>query len=89
MDLHDAYVLLNRSAGELSTRFQRVPGSQILLRYIKSSYQNDPVRSVVELCLFLFAVRYLLAPRYSTTQKGAVELTEDVSKSVSSLPKTK
>ncbi|KAG0135926.1 pyridoxal phosphate-dependent transferase [Tuber indicum] len=77
MDLHDAYVLLNWSAGELSTRFQRVPGSQILLRYIKSSYQNDPVRSVVELCLFLFAVRYLLAPRYSTTQKGAVELTED------------
>ncbi|KAL7275829.1 serine palmitoyltransferase component [Rhizina undulata] len=77
MDLHEAYLFLNRTAGELSTHFQKVPGSSILLRYIKSSYQNDPVRSVVELCLFLFAVRYLLAPRYSVQRAKAVELTEE------------
>lgn len=78
MDIHEAYQLLNSTAGQLSTRFQQVPGSAILLRYIKSSYQNDPVRSVVELGLFLFAVRYLLAPRYSTNKSKAADLTEEV-----------
>lgn len=80
MDLNNAIVLLNSTIEEVSTQFRRVPGSSILLRYIKNSYQNDPVRSVVELCLFLFAVRYLLAPRYSTKQK-TMDLTEEVRKS--------
>jgi serine palmitoyltransferase len=77
MDLHQALLLLNSTIDEASTQFRRVPGSSILLRYIKNSYQNDPVRSVVELCLFLFAVRYLLAPRYSTKEKS-MDLTEEV-----------
>jgi len=80
MDLQHALVLLNSTIDEVSTKFRRVPGSSILLRYIKNSYQNDPIRSVVELCLFLFAVRYLLAPRYSTKQKS-MDLTEEVSSS--------
>jgi serine palmitoyltransferase len=64
----------------VATQVQRLPGSSIVLRYIKSSYQNDPVRSAVELFLFLFAVRYLLAPSYSVPKhKGFVEFTEDVS----------
>ena len=78
MDLHHALVFLNSTIDEVSTKFRRVPGSSILLRYVKNSYQNDPIRSVVELCLFLFAVRYLLAPRYSTKQKS-MDLTEEVS----------
>ena len=58
---------------------QQIPGSSIALRYIKSSYQNDPVRSAIELFLFLFAVRYLLRPSYSVPKhKGFVDLTEDV-----------
>lgn len=61
----------------VSSQFQKVPGSAIVLRYIKSSYQDDPVRSAVELFLFLFAVRYLLAPAYSTQRARHVELTED------------
>ncbi|KAK7707817.1 serine palmitoyltransferase component [Botryosphaeria dothidea] len=76
MDLHE----LQRSAlgliNDAQTQFHKLPGSAIILRYIKSSYQNDPVRSAVELFLFLFAVRYLLAPKYST-QKQKVVLTED------------
>jgi serine palmitoyltransferase len=77
MDLQHALSVLNSTIDEASTQFRRVPGSSILLRYIKNSYQNDPIRSVVELCLFLFAVRYLLAPRYSTKQKS-MDLTEEV-----------
>lgn len=60
--------------------FHKIPGSAIVLRYIRSSYQNDPFRSAIELFLFLFAVRYLLRPSYPVQKhKGFVELTEDVS----------
>ncbi len=62
----------------IALHLQRLPGSSIVLRYIKSSYQNDPVRSAIELFLFLFAVRYLLAPSYAQKDKGYVELTENV-----------
>jgi serine palmitoyltransferase len=62
-----------------SQQFQKVPGSAILLRYIRSSYQNDPVRSAIELFLFLFAVGYLLSPSYETRDKNKVVLTENVS----------
>lgn len=78
MDLQYAQSWLNDFFEELSIHFQRVPGSAILLRYVKSSYQNDPVRSAVELFLFLFAVRYLLAPKYSTQKKSYVKLSEEV-----------
>lgn len=71
----------------LSTQSQRIPGSSIVLRYIKSSYQDDPVRSAIELFLFLFAVRYLLAPKYSVQKnKKYVELTEEVSTSQKGIP---
>lgn len=78
MDLNEAMDLVNTTVQDISQQFRRIPGSSILLRYIKNSYQNDPVRSIVELCLLLFAVRYLLAPRYSTKTKP-VDLTEKVS----------
>lgn len=77
MDLHDAQSLVLRLISDANAQFQKVPGSAILLRYIKSSYQNDPVRSAVELFLFLFAVRYLLAPAYSTQKQKHVVLTEE------------
>ena len=62
----------------LSALSHSLPGSSILLRYIKSSYQNDPIRSAIELFLFLFAVRYLLAPKYSTQKKGYADLSDEV-----------
>lgn len=78
MDLQDAQSWLVEVLNEVSVQFQRVPGSAIFLRYVKSSYQDDPVRSAVELFLFLFAVRYLLAPTYSTQKKSYVALSEEV-----------
>lgn len=76
MDLHETQRLLLAIFSELSRQFHRVPGSAILLRYIKSSYQDDPIRSAVELFLFLFAVHYLLAPKYST-KPNYLTLTEE------------
>lgn len=77
MDLHETQKVLVNIFNEISFQFQKVPGSAIFLRYIRSSYQNDPVRSAVELFLFLFAVRYLLAPSYST-KPNVVPLSEEV-----------
>ena len=78
MDLHDAQTWLADVLSQISSQFQKAPGSAIFLRYVKSSYQNDPVRSAVELFLFLFAVRYLLAPSYSTQKKSYVSLSDEV-----------
>lgn len=76
MDLQETQRILSEYLHELADLFHRMPGSAIFLRYVKSSYQDDPIRSAVELFLFLFAVRYLLAPKYST-KPGVVPLTED------------
>lgn len=76
MDLQEIQNATVRFLNEANAYLERIPGSSIAVRYIKSSYQNDPVRSAVELFLFLFAVRYLLAPKYSTQKK--VHLTDAV-----------
>lgn len=63
---------------QAASAFQKVPGSAVLVRYIQSSYQNDPVRSAIELVLVLFFIRYLLSPSYSTHKQNFVKLKEDV-----------
>ncbi|MCJ1411726.1 serine palmitoyltransferase component [Ptychographa xylographoides] len=77
MDVQDVHGWLMQYLNEVPELFQRLPGSSIFLRYVKSSYQNDPVRSGIELFLCLFAVRYLLAPAYSTQKKSHVKLSEE------------
>ncbi|KAL3426159.1 serine palmitoyltransferase 1 (aminotransferase class I and II) [Phlyctema vagabunda] len=76
MEFHDAQNFVVRSVDEITNYFQKVPGSAMLIRYIQSSYQNDPVRSAIELILVIFFVRYLLAPSYST-RENFVTLTEE------------
>jgi hypothetical protein len=76
MDLQETQNTLVRLLNDANAQFHKMPGSAIILRYIKSSYQDDPVRSAIELFLFLFAVRYMLSPSYSTQKK--VKLTEEV-----------
>ncbi|KAK7202563.1 pyridoxal phosphate-dependent transferase [Myxozyma melibiosi] len=76
MSLHDTLIYINSTVESISSQFTRLPGSSIILRYVRSSYQNDPARSVLEFCLFLFAVRYFLASKYSVTKKDFVRLTD-------------
>lgn len=78
MDLHDTQAWLTNITHEISVQFSKVPGSAIFLRYVKSSYQDDPIRSAVELFLFLFAVRYLLAPTYKPQSNSFVKLSDEV-----------
>ncbi|KAH8819576.1 pyridoxal phosphate-dependent transferase [Xylogone sp. PMI_703] len=77
MEFQDAQKYLLRSVHEITDSFQKVPGSAIIIRYIKSSYQDDPVRSAIELILVIFFIRYLLAPSYATHNGNFVELTEE------------
>lgn len=78
IDSHTVSHVAGQYVNEALDHFQKLPGSSIIIRYIRSSYQNDPVRSAVELFLFLFAVYYLLAPTYSTTKRRNVPLSDDV-----------
>jgi len=78
MDFEDvqsrAAVLLNDAV----IAFHKVPGSAVLIRYVQSSYQNDPIRSAIELVLVIFFIRYLLAPSYPTHKQNFIKLGEDV-----------
>lgn len=79
MDLHELQSQLALWLDEASYIFQKVPGSAVLIRYVRSSYQNDPVRSAIELVLVIFFIRYLLSPSYSTSKQNFIKLREDVS----------
>lgn len=81
MDVQDVQQYLTTLVRSTSEQFHKIPGSAIFLRYVKSSYQNDPIRSAVELFLVLFAIRYLLAPKYST-KPNYVKLSDEVSEAV-------
>lgn len=75
MDLHELQNRFTLWRDEATYAFQQVPGSAVLIRYVRSSYQNDPVRSALELVLVIFVIHYLFAPSYST-KKNEIKLTE-------------
>lgn len=77
MDLQDAQKYLDDGLKHIGTILHKLPGSTIFVRYIRSSYQNDPARSAIELAIVLFFVTYLLKPRSETKTRGHVELTEE------------
>ncbi|ORX41190.1 putative serine C-palmitoyltransferase [Kockovaella imperatae] len=54
----------------LSSVFHRIPGSPIILRYIKSSYQDDPYRSLLEVLLVAFAIRTIFKGRTGGEGQG-------------------
>ncbi|CCJ30577.1 unnamed protein product [Pneumocystis jirovecii] len=55
---------------------RKIPGYPVISRYIKSSYQNDPVRSIIELLLIFFIIRYILSTKYSPEKNNYVKLSE-------------
>lgn len=50
-----------------------IPGGSIVLRYIKSSYQNDPFRSLLEFCLVIFALSYFLSSKKKENKSELVK----------------
>ncbi|PHH69945.1 hypothetical protein CDD82_7425 [Ophiocordyceps australis] len=77
MELDALRTRVGEGLQQVRAMFEKVPGSAVLVRYIQSSYQNDPVRSAIELVLVLFFIRYLLSPSYPAHEPNYVKLSED------------
>ncbi|EJD01815.1 serine palmitoyltransferase [Fomitiporia mediterranea MF3/22] len=69
-------VFLSYALSLLEDAFFKIPGSAVVARYVRSSHQNDPGRTVLELILFLFAIRTLLQSR-TRNDKNFVKYTEE------------
>ncbi|KNZ53526.1 hypothetical protein VP01_3213g4 [Puccinia sorghi] len=48
---------LNKTSSFIIKLIKLIPGSDILIRYVKSSHQNDPFRTLLELSLVFFIIR--------------------------------
>jgi serine palmitoyltransferase len=59
-------------------RISNLPGSAVIWRYIKSSHQNDPARTFLELLLVIFVVYTWLKSRTRGDKSNFVKLTEKV-----------
>lgn len=64
----------------LETTFYKIPGSAVIARYVKSSHQNDPGRTVLEVILLIFVIRTLLQSRTRADRTGThfIQFTEKV-----------
>ena len=59
--------------------FYKLPGSAIVERYVRSSHQNDPGRTLLEIILFIFAIRTVFQRRTrSSSEKHFIEFSEKV-----------
>ncbi|KAJ7711272.1 serine palmitoyltransferase [Mycena metata] len=58
------------SISNLESAFLKVPGSSVVVRYVKSSHQNDPGRTVLEVMLVVFAIFTLLQSRTRADRSG-------------------
>ncbi|KAF4579674.1 serine palmitoyltransferase component [Pleurotus pulmonarius] len=72
------FAFLSFSLSKAESAFYSLPGSSVIARYVKSSHQNDPGRTVLELILVVFAIRTLLQSRTRNEkqQKHFIEFDE-------------
>ena len=68
--LAPVFAFLEYTLSTAQTTFDKLPGSAVIQRYVKSSHQNDPGRTLLELILFLFAIRTLLQSRTRADRTG-------------------
>ncbi|EKM57129.1 uncharacterized protein PHACADRAFT_254708 [Phanerochaete carnosa HHB-10118-sp] len=68
--LEPLFTLLSQSYTTLETTFSKIPGSAVVARYVRSSHQNDPGRTLLEVILILFAIRTLLQSRTRADNSG-------------------
>lgn len=54
----------------------KLPGGDYLLWYIKASYKDDPIRSLFELMLFIFGVRYFLMSKRKENKSELVKFSQ-------------
>ncbi|KAG6837531.1 hypothetical protein H0H93_007712 [Arthromyces matolae] len=68
--LEPLFAFMARSLSTLEYAFNKLPGSAVIQRYIRSSHQNDPGRTLLEVILIIFAIRTLLQSRTRADRAG-------------------
>ena len=78
--LDPVVTFLANSLSTLEWAFNKLPGSAVIQRYVKSSHQNDPGRTFLELILVVFAIRTLLQSRTQADrgEKHFIQFSEKV-----------
>lgn len=74
--LENIYAEVETSFGRFLSLVREIPGGAIIINYIRASYKNYPYRSLFELALALFAIRYFLASKFSYNEKDMVKLSD-------------
>ncbi|TFK28263.1 serine C-palmitoyltransferase [Coprinopsis marcescibilis] len=74
--LEPLFTFLASALTILETVFNKLPGSAVIQRYVKSSHQNDPGRTILELILVVFAIRTLLQSRTRANGKNFIKFTD-------------
>lgn len=78
--LPPTFELLSAALAETFLRYlnslDRLPGGKIILRYIKSSYKNDPGRSFFELGLLILALYYFLSSKKRENKSDYIKFTD-------------
>lgn len=80
--LEPVLAFLAHSLATVETTFNKLPGSAVIQRYVRSSHQNDPGRTLLELILIIFAIRTLLQSRTQADrgEKHFIRFTDKVSR---------
>ena len=68
--LQPLFVFLAYSLAKIEKTFNSIPGSAVIARYVRSSHQNDPYRTLLEVILIIFAIRTLLQSRTPADRSG-------------------
>ncbi|KAF9431380.1 serine palmitoyltransferase component [Entomortierella beljakovae] len=66
---------INHTFVTVAQAVEIVPGSPIVINYIKNSYQNDPFRVILEVGLAIYAIKYMLSKKYRI-DNSQIQLTE-------------
>ncbi|KAJ3765097.1 serine palmitoyltransferase [Lentinula raphanica] len=82
----DTVVLsIAHSLSAVERTFYKLPGSAIIERYVRSSHQNDPGRTFLELIIFFLVVRTLLQSRTRADRNNGKNFIEFSDKEIDEL----
>lgn len=75
--VQDTALFINSTIHSIYELVDSVPGSHLVISYLKTAYQNDPFRVALELFLVFFAMKYMFSRKYKPNDNNVV-LTEKV-----------
>ncbi|KAI9013746.1 pyridoxal phosphate-dependent transferase [Phycomyces nitens] len=77
LPLDDA-IFFNSTVNSVYEMITAIPGSHLVIVYLKNAYQNDPFRIALELFLVFFAIKYMLAKKYKPHDNAVILTVKEV-----------